>query len=346
MIDLTSSWNTNIEFMDRRKLEKIQEDKLKRQLRYVFENSSFFKKKFEDNRLKPDDIKSLNELEKIPTTTREEIQKNITETRDPYGGRRCIPPYASSIIYSPEFPPEGEPFYAMTTESDASNIVEIITRLLVMTEIKRDDKILNPVWSWSVLLYILSPVYVSQAPKSVGDILGCMVLSTEEVGPEAARMLMLSRHFKPSTLITPAPMLDGVENEAKNQNIPLKDLGYNLIIIRDRKGVISNEQKKTYEKTWNARIHRMLDIQDNLFWALDCTAYKGLHAWDDMYIVEAVDPDTGKPVAQGEKGLLTITNIFAEAAPIIRYQTTIECSVEKEPCACGRTHTRIIPQNY
>lgn len=346
MEKLTSIWNTNIELMARSELERIQEDKLKRQLRYVYENSSFHKNKFDKSGLKPDEIKSLSELEKIPTTTREEVQNYITESGDPYGGLRCIPLSARSIIYSPEFPPEGVPFYAMTNESDAINGIEILTRQLVMAEVKRDDKIINAIWSFSVMGYLLSPVYIGQASKAVGDRLGCMVLGTEEIGPETGRVLMLSRHFKPSTLIAPAPMVDGIAAEAGNQNVPLEDLGYELIIIRDRKGVITNDQMKTYQKTWNAKIYRMLDIQDNLFWALDCPTLKGLHVWDDMYIVEAVDPETGKPVAQGDMGMLTITNLFSETAPLIRYQTAIECKVEKATCNCGRTHTRIIPQNY
>ena len=89
----------------------------------------------------------------------------------------------------------------------------------------------------------------------------------------------------------------------------------------------------------------MFEVQDNLFYAMDCLEQNGMHVWDDAFYVEALD-EKNEVVGPGEVGKLTLTNLFAEGTPIIRYKTDIDVSIEEGVCACGRAHTRIVPPGY
>ncbi|MGQ9720541.1 MAG: phenylacetate--CoA ligase family protein [Candidatus Jordarchaeum sp.] len=342
----TNAYNPIIELMPRKELEQLQTNNLKRQLEYVYQKSEFYHKKFEKAGIKPTDIKTLADLKKIPVTTRPEIQEKIKETKDPHGGRLCTTRTEPLIAFSPEFPPEGEPIYLVINFKDAQFAVEILTRQLVMVGTTKNDRILHMSWSWNPINSFLSPVYNNYTNQAVGDILNCTILHTEEVGPDAPRALYTSKFFKPKTVIAPFMALIGVKMEAEKQNIPLNSLGFQVIVFRDRKELPKSEDKKIAEKEWSVKTQSMLDIQDNLFYAMDCPQHKGLHVWEDMYIAEATDPNTGEPQPPGKPGKLTITNLFAEAVPLIRYQTPIDCKIENDKCPCGRTHTRIIPTNY
>ncbi|MFB0562062.1 MAG: hypothetical protein ACETWM_12735 [Candidatus Lokiarchaeia archaeon] len=339
-------FNPIIELMPRNELEKLQTDNLKRQLEYVYQKSEFYNKKFDEAAVKSSDIKTLKDLSKIPVTTREEIQEKIKETKDPHGGRLCATRTENLIAFSPEFPPEGEPIYLIINFKDAAFAVETLVRQLVMVGATKNDKILHMSWSWNPLNSFLSPVYNNYTNQSVADILNCITLHTEEVGPDAPRALFTSKFFNPRTVIAPFMALEGVKMEAQNQKIPINSLGYKVVVFRDRKALPTAEQKKTAEKEWEVRAQTMYDIQDNLFYAMDCPERKGLHVWEDLYIAEATDANTGEPLAPGKTGKLTITNLFAEAVPLIRYQTTIDCKIENDKCPCGRTHARIIPTDY
>jgi phenylacetate-CoA ligase len=341
-----SIYNPIVELMPRKQLEQLQTDNLRRQLQYVYQKSEFYHRKFDEAAVNPADIKTLKDLSKIPVTTRAEIQQKIKETKDPHGGRLCATRTEPLTAFSPEFPPEGEPIYLVINFKDAQFAVEALTRQLVMVGAAKNDKILHMSWSWNPLNSFLSPVYNNYTNKAVADILNCLVLHTEEVGPDAPRALFTSKFFKPSTVIAPFMALVGVKMEAEKQKIPINSLGYRIVVFRDPKALPKAEDKKTAEKEWGVRTQTMYDIQDNLFYAMDCPEHKGLHVWEDLYAAEATDPQTGKPVAQGGTGKLTITNLFAEAVPLIRYQTTIDCKIDKETCPCGRTHARIIPTDY
>ncbi len=85
----------------------------------------------------------------------------------------------------------------------------------------------------------------------------------------------------------------------------------------------------------------MLDVRENLFYASDRPNIDGLHIWEDMYIVEVLDPEKLESVGLGEYGKLTITNLFAEVVPLLRYRSDVDVTLNFEACGCGRTHVRL-----
>jgi phenylacetate-coenzyme A ligase PaaK-like adenylate-forming protein len=148
--------------------------------------------------------------------------------------------------------------------------------------------------------------------------------------------------------------MDEVKKLLEEQKGSTQKLGFKNIIIRgteypsvgEEKGLPATEIKGKYEQEWGLQFQSMLDIRDCLFYAADCPERMGLHVWEDMYIVEAIDEKTGKSVSSGKIGKLTITNLFAKAMPLVRYKADLDVAIDEKLCACGRTAARIIPQGY
>jgi phenylacetate-CoA ligase len=154
-------------------------------------------------------------------------------------------------------------------------------------------------------------------------------------------MVLYSKLFKVANVFSALPFLSGMEEICKREGSSPKDVKYKSIVVRDRKAV-SKEVKDKLRETWGTKIQTMLYIPENMFYAQDCSDESGLHVWEDMFIVEALD-ENNEPVAAGKPGKLTITNLFAEGSPLIRYKTDIDVILNEDVCPCGRTHIRIIP---
>jgi phenylacetate-CoA ligase len=133
-----------------------------------------------------------------------------------------------------------------------------------------------------------------------------------------------------------------VEDILKREGKSPQELGFQIIVIRDREGkeTLKAEQREKVEGTWGARVQNMLSVPENSFYAMDCAEKSGLHIWEDAFLVEALD-ERNELVTPGGIGKLTITNLFAEGTPLLRYKTNIDVILNEEVCKCGRTHLRM-----
>ncbi len=337
-------WN-QIEFAERKQISKIQESKLKIQLRHIFWNSPFYQKKLEKTM---DRVNKLEDLNQIPVTTRAELEEDVEATGDLFGGRLCVPD--DKILYPispPEFPIKKVPIGTAITNSDHATVVEHLIRQSIMIGIKNGDTVQVQCNGWEPLNFAyFSPMFGAATPPNVGEILELNVIPLEIIVVDMARTIHTARFFKPSAVYTNKAALMFMEDILNKENSDPKELNYQKIIVRENKDTPSGTERKTLKEKWNAEVYTMLDNQDNLFYTMECPQRQGLHIWEDGFIVETTEKDTGNPIEPGQKGMLTITNLFAEATPLIRYQTDIEATLSLEKCSCGRTHARIIPPNY
>jgi phenylacetate-CoA ligase len=348
--------NPEIEMMPRDDLKGLQEVKLRRVVKYVNDNAPFWQKRFKQAGISPDEIKTLADLEKLPLITRADLQNNAKETGDPFGEACCLPSDEIPFVFSPEFPVSGEPVYLPLSIDDMVKIIEAVTRQWAMLGIGGDIVIFQG-WSFRVVKMLVSPGGCSTFVRnieSVGGILNCQVFPFDPFTLLAFHPLWVVRYFKDVVFFTTVPLLEALGEIVTREGLSKKNLSLKKIIIRgtefpslgEEKGLPTAERRGKYEQEWGLQFQSMLDASDCLFYATDCSQRVGLHVWEDMYIVEAIDEKTGKSVAPGEIGKLTITNLFAEAMPLIRYKTDLDVAIDEQPCACGRTHARIIPQGY
>jgi phenylacetate-CoA ligase len=340
-------YNPHIELMPRERIKNLQLDLLRRQLYYVFNSSEFFNQKCKNANVAPDDVTKLEELKKIPVTTREDIENYIDKTRDPYGGTTCIKePRREGItgwrILRDTTPPT-KPIQTTITRPDFFNLTELWARQWVMIGIGKGDFIM--VQNDEIIgdhVSMVSSAFSSWRPD-VHRILGCVIPLTT-MGPplmELPRMVQCSRLFNISAVFSTLSFLSGMEEICKREGISPKDFKYRSIVARDRKAIAKDAKDKLRE-TWGTKIQTMLFIPENMFYAQDCSEEEGLHVWEDMFIVEALDGNN-EPVEAGKVGKLTITNLFSEGSPLIRYKTDVDVILNEEVCKCGRTHLRIIP---
>lgn len=337
-------WNS-IEFAERRQINAIQESKLRAQLNHIYWNSPFYQKKISNSIKK---VSKPEDLKHVPVTTRAELEEDVESTKDIFGGRLCTT--MDKILYPispPEFPIKRVPVGTAITYSDHAVVVEHLIRQCIMVGIKNGDTIQVQCNGWEPLNFAyFSPMFGAATPPNVGEILELNVIPLEIIVVDMARTIHTARYFQPTAVYTNKAALMFMEDIINKEKGNPKQLGYQQIIVREDKTTLSSTERKTLEDKWGAEVYSMLDVQDNLFYAMDCPEHKGLHVWEDGFIVEITEKDTGEPLEPGQKGMLTITNLFAEATPLIRYQTEVEATLTFEKCPCGRTHARIIPPNY
>lgn len=366
-------YNPKIELLPGEEIKKIQQWKLKQQIRRVYEHSSLHRRKYEEAKIKPEEI-TLEDLQKLPLISREDLYEEIRHSDDPYGGRLCVS--EEELLFDippPEWPLKGEPVMTAITKKDQASIVEQLTRQFVSAGINPGDRVQVQCWFWEAIgfAYTFSAA-LKPVGESVGQALGCLIMPQESYAPDAPRTIHLARFFKPTALMATFSSIATLESYlthlpgekkitvevpvsevthfevVKGEEFYITDLGYKTLIVRATEYeplFPSPSQREEFKEGWHVDTYSMLDVQDNLFYATDCLEHNGLHVCEDAFIAEVVDKN-GEPLGPGEIGKLVITNIFAEATPIIRYLTDIEVSFDEEQCLCGRTHIRIIPKNY
>nr|MDO8081670.1 hypothetical protein [Candidatus Freyarchaeota archaeon] len=338
-------WRPSIEVMPRSEINKLQEERLKRQLRYVYENSALHKKKFDEAKVKPADIKTLSDLKKLPLIKREDMEREVT-LKDIFGGRCCVPWEKVFIVSNPPEPQVKEPLImTAVTDNDRERMVDQMTRTLRMLGLKRGAVLEVQASQWELISRFIEAHFMFR--RGVQSLIPFTSIPIEITlfFIDIPRALSLTRFFKPQIIITTMDNAQLMQTEIEKQGAtPKKEFSPEVVIhrIRPLAPVLTEENRKEFEKKWGGKHVKMLDLQDNHFYATECLECNGMHVWEDEFIVETVDPNNGEPTAPGEKGNLTITNLWEEATPIIRYVTDKVAEISTEKCSCERTHARII----
>ncbi|MFB0561947.1 MAG: phenylacetate--CoA ligase family protein [Candidatus Lokiarchaeia archaeon] len=336
-------WTPSIESMEREQLEELQTQLLRKQLDYVYYRAPFYHKQFDKSGVKPNDVKTVNDLQKLPLTKAEDLQTEMKETGDEYSGRLCVPESELLAVYGPNQHPMPEnPLITGITDSDRNTIIQHLARNLIMTGIYSGETIQSLCWAWEPFnrIYIAANLLIS---PSVSEILGITPVTLEIIPLEAPRTFSTARLLKPSLIIADIGHLMQLATICQQNNISPEEMGYKTILLKEQR-ILSDKETKEVSEKWKAKVHNMLAVQDNMFYVEDCNTHKGLHIWEDAFIAEIVDEETGKKVGDGEAGKLVITNLFAKGNPMIRYLTNVSAKIDRTPCDCGRTHSRLKPQ--
>lgn len=340
---MSRSWNPSIESMERELLEEMQTQLLRNQLSYVYDRAPFYHKQFDKTGVKPSGVKTIDDLRKIPLTKTGDLQAEMREQGDPYSGRLCVPESELLAVYGPNQHPMPEnPLLTGITDGDRNAIIQHLVRDLAMTGISTGDTIQSLCWAWEPFnyLYIAANVFLS---PSVSETLGIVPVTLEIIPLEASRTFATASLFKPSAIIADIGHLTQLATVCEQNGVSPEEMGYQKIILKEQR-ILSDQETKEVSEKWRADVHNMLAVQDNMFYTEDCDAHDGLHVWEDAFIAEIVDEETEEPLGEGEAGKLAITNLFAKGNPTIRYLTNVTAKIDRTPCDCGRTHSRLKPQ--
>jgi phenylacetate-CoA ligase len=318
-------WDPIIERMPEEELLELQTRKLKHVLNYVTEYSNFYRKKFAEAGVDSKDVRSLNDLSKLPFTTKKDFRDNYPT------GMFCVPP-SQIIRYHASSGTTGKRTIVGYTRGDVFEWATSIARGLTSLGIGRSDVIQNS-YGYGLFTGGLGIHYGA-------EMVGATTLPTGAGGTE--RQIELMQDLG-STVIacTPSYFLH-IAEVAKSLNVDFK---------RDTKlraGLFgaefwSENMRKRIEDTTGVRaydIYGTSELNGPLF--MECTYQNGIHAWADQYIMEVINPDTGEVLGEGEEGELVVTTLTKEALPLIRYRTGDITHLNFEKCECGRTHPRIM----
>jgi phenylacetate-CoA ligase len=319
-------WNPTLETIKRSELENIQLQRLKDIVRKVYEKNIYYHRKMKEVGLKPDDIKTLGDLRKLPFTTKDDLREMY-----PYGS--LVVDISEVVEVHGSSGTTGKPTLSFYTKRDIENWSELMARSLTAIGITKNDIIFI---AYNYHMFTGGFGFHYGALK-----IGAMAIPAG-VGYSQRQVTIIKDLGV--TMITSVP----------NYALRLAEAAYEMGIdpakdTKVRKGVFgaemwSNSLRKKIESIWDMEsfdIYGMAELYGPGT-AIDCQYHNGLHVWEDHYFVEVVDPKTGDVLEPEEKGELVITTLTKDAVPLIRYRTRdISRILDTKTCDCGRTHIKI-----
>lgn len=322
-------WNKKIETMSLDELKKLQLRRLKKIVRYVYGRNRFYREMLRKASVKPDDIKCLKDVEKIPFLTKDKLRKYY-----PFG-LVCVPMNQIVEIHASSGT-TGKPVVGPYTKNDLNIWSEVMARCLYANGLRKNDIMQN---AYGYGLFTGAHGFERGAQK-----IGALVVPTSSGNTKRQIQLMLD--FGTTALAcTPSYPLYVAEEAMKMNLNPKKDFKLRLGLFGAE--TWSDEMKKKIEETWNIRAFEHYGLTELIGpgVSLDCGKGKGLHVNADHFYMEVIDPKTGECVGEDEKGELVFTTLTKEAFPVLRFRTKDLASYTEKSCECGRTlprHSRIM----
>jgi len=317
-------WN-KIESSRREDIENLQLSRLKDTVNRVFTLTPFYTDKFNEMGLKPEDIKTLEDVKKLPFTTKKDLRAHY-----PFG--LFTVPMSEVVRVHSSSGTTGKPTVVGYTKADMDVWDEVMARVLTMAGATAEDIVHN---GYGYGLFTGGLGFHNGAEK-----IGATIIPAS--GGMTDRQLMLMRDFGATILAaTPTFSLHMAEVAKKAGTNYLKD--YKL-----KAGIFGAEPtsaglKKEVADAWGIDYHEVYGLSEIIGPGVACSCKESdlLHVFEDHFLFEIIDSKTGEAVEDGQRGELVITTLTKQALPLLRYRTGDITSITKEPCKCGRTMLRM-----
>jgi phenylacetate-CoA ligase len=318
-------FNEEYETLPRPALEAVQLKRLQAVLERVQANVPFYRDSFAKAGVKPGDVKSLEDLQALPFTTKQDM-------RDSYPYALFAAPMEEIVRIHASSGTTGKPTVVGYTARDIQTWAELMARSFVSAGAHKGD-IIHNAYGYGLFTGGLGAHYGA-------ELLGASVIPMS--GGNTKKQIMIMQDFG-STVLTCTPSYSLFMAEAAHEE------GIDFRDLKLRVGIFGAEP---WSESMRAEIEDKLNLAAIDIYglseimgpgvAIECIQAKsGLHIWEDHFIPEIIDPDTGRCLGEGERGELVITTITKQGIPLIRYRTRDITSITYEPCVCGRTHARI-----
>ncbi|MDR0232566.1 MAG: phenylacetate--CoA ligase [Dysgonamonadaceae bacterium] len=317
-------WEKEIETMKRSDLEKLQLERLKKTVE-IATHSPFYGKVFKENNISTDSIKSLEDLQRIPFTTKEDLRNNYPFGLAAISLEKAVRLHSSSGT-------TGNPTVILHSQKDLDEWANQVARCMYMVGL-RDTDVFQNTSGYGMFTGGLGFQYGAER-------LGA--LTVPAAAGNSARQIKFIMDFGTTALhAIPSYATRLAEIFIEMGLNPRKDTKLTTLCIGAEPH--SEEQRKRIEELLGVKAYNCFGMSEmnGPGVAFECTEQNGLHIWEDYVIVEIVDPETLLPVEDGEVGELVLTTINREAMPLFRYRTRDLTCFLPEDCPCGRTHRKI-----
>ena len=326
-------WNEKVETMAREKLDKLEGDLLRKEVAYIYEKSPFYRRKMEEQNITPEHIKGMNDLPKLPFTTKDDLRESQMEFGG-LGGHQCASRERIVRIQGTSGT-TGRPLYVGLTARDADNWKELFARHAWAGGLRPGDSFINPA-NFTLFVGGLSESVSAEA-------MGVCVIPAPLGSTGVDKLMEIVQEFHPTVLFsTPSAaafLADVVRDSLKKDP---KDMGFKKGFMAGE--ALAEEDRTVIEETWGIvarNFYGLADVAADL--ASECDHLEGMHFCGQMLVrAELIDPVTLDPldIETGAEGEIVYTTIDREATPVLRYRCRDMVRINTEPCSCGRTSFR------
>ncbi|MBQ3867557.1 MAG: phenylacetate--CoA ligase [Clostridia bacterium] len=313
-----------IECASREEIIAMQNEKLVKQVRRVWEAVPYYRKKMQDHGVTPDDIRSIDDIKKLPFLSKADLRDSY-----PYG--MLAKPLKDCVRIQSTSGTTGKRVVAFYTQHDIDLWEECCARAIVAAG-GTDEDVCQVSYGYG--LFTGGPGLNGGSHK-----VGCLTVPTSSGNTE--RQIMFIMDLK-ATILCCTPSYAAYLGES------MKEMGLKPEDIPLKAGIFgaeawSEEMRRSIEQTLGIKAYDIYGLTEisGPGVAFECSAQQGMHINEDHFYAEIIDPDTGEVLPEGQSGELVFTCLDKEAFPMIRYRTRDICVLTREKCSCGRTHVRM-----
>jgi phenylacetate-CoA ligase len=313
-----------VETWERERLEELQLERLKTTVARLYENVPFYRKKLDEVGVKAQDIKTLDDLRLLPFTVKDDLRDNYPFDLFAVPMRDIVRVHASSGT-------TGKPTVVGYTSGDIRVWADLVARTIVAVGGTPDD-IVHVSYGYGLFTGGLGLHYGAET-------LGATALPMS--GGNTKRQIRMMMDFG-STIICCTP------SYALNIAEVMREMGVPRDQLKLKAGILgaepwSDQMRRQIEEELEISAHDIYGLSEVVGpgVSIECSQKHGLHVFEDCFIPEIIDPESGEVLPAGERGELVFTNINKEGLSLLRYRTRDISRLDPAPCPCGRTHVRM-----
>jgi phenylacetate-CoA ligase len=312
------------ETMPREELRRLQLKRLKASVKAAYENVALHRERMRAKRLRPQDIRSLEDLRQLPFTVKSDL-------RDHYPFGMFARPRESLARLHASSGTTGKPTVVGYTRDDLLSWAELMARSMACAGVRAGDVVHNA-YGYGLFTGGLGAHYGAER-------LGATVVPMS--GGATERQVLLIQDFGARVLCSTPSYALNIAEVAEREGVDLRTSRLEIGLFGAEPW--SEAMRREIEARLGLKAIDLYGLSEIMGpgVAVECEAQDGLHGWEDHFLFEVIDPETGRPVPEGEAGELVITTLTKQALPMIRYRTRDITRATAARCACGRSHLRL-----
>ena len=321
---MSNYFQKEIECAPIEQIRAIQNEKIVKQVRYVWEHVPYYRKKMEEKGVRPDDIRSIEDMHKLPFLSKADLRKAY-----PYG--LLAVPLKDCVRIHSTSGTTGKRVIAFYTQADIDMWNECCARAIMAAGGTAEDVCQI---SYGYGLFTGGAGLDGGSHK-----VGCLTVPASSGNTE--RQIMFIKDLN-ATILCCTPSYAAYLGES------MKEMGLGPDDIPLKAGIFgaeawSEEMRRSIEETLGIKAYDIYGLTElsGPGVSFECSEQHGMHINEDHFLAEIIDPDTGEVLPEGTQGELVFTSLDKKAFPLIRYRTRDICTLTREKCSCGRTHIRM-----
>ena len=322
-------WNPVLETLPPDKIKKLQLNKFQRIFKWTYEHSIFHRRLYDDAGLKPDDIRSFEDIERVPKVAKSMMRDVQRKEPFPYGEALCVP-LEEVTIFRQTSGTTGQPVYQPDTWQDWEWWMECWSYILWAQGYRPQDRVFIP-FGYNIFVAFWAGHYAAEK-------IGCEVIPGGVLDTKA-RILKIQELQATAMMGTPTYILGMAETARLKMDIDPTTLPISKITCAGECGASIPSTKRRLEEAWGAKVFDHAGATEIGAWSFECAHQPGgMHVNEALFLVEIEDIETGEIIEEpGRRGKMVITALDRIGQPCVRFDSKDVIEWAAKPCSCGRT---------